>query len=163
MVFGHVLSHHQTNNPLAWTMPIYNQSERPRLTVDVNAAGFHLLGQNLDQQRTAVITLDVKVMTARCWRVLIDIGPGFLATGVQQTVIGKRHHGSLGVFRILEGHTQGHQPVEMGCTTLGIGPHFGRISLGAIRVHQVAVNGLDTVVVTDRFLHRRAAPQVEFG
>ncbi len=108
--------------------------------MNVHAARRNLLGQYFNEQRTPVVTLNLEVMPS--WRRLefVDIRPGFFTTGVQQAVIGQRHHGSLFELRLFKWDTERHQPLEVLCTALGISPDLNSIGLGSVTRHQVAVN-----------------------
>ena len=161
-VLLHVDAHDNTDHALVGTVAIDDQAQRPTVVMDINASLFHLLKQDFCQQRPAVITLNFKVVPPGCGRVPSVVGPGLFTSRVQQTVIGEGHHGPLLEFGLFERDAQGHQPLKVRSTPVCIGPGLFRIGLGTIAVHQVAINGLDTVVIAHGLLDGRAAAQVDF-
>ena len=83
----HVLANDQTHNTLPRTVTIDNKPQCTRLDVHVDIALLYRLSDDFNEQRSAVIALDIEIVTTWRMPVLFDIGPGFLAAGVQQAVV----------------------------------------------------------------------------
>ena len=157
MVFGHVLA---PPNQYVGRPDDRQSTTAPCLAVDINAGASTCRSEF---SRVADRRYRPRRLDRAALRVLIDIGQAFSLPvySKQSSVSAIMARSAYSEF--LKGTPKDINQSRWGFAALGIGSHFGRVGLGTIRVHQIAINGLDTVVVTDRFLHRRAAPQIEFG